>query len=93
MQAITLSPKSVKCRITSLSLCLTINNLGDLTMSTLTDKAWESLQNDETVFEVGVCTFNGCNVKVNRKVRFQIQFFDHSLTQCDTVRHYGTDML
>lgn len=36
-------------------------------MSTLTDKAWESLQNDETVFEVGVCTFNGCNVKVIKR--------------------------
>ena len=33
-------------------------------MSTLTDKAWESLQTGKTEFEVGVYTFNGCNVKV-----------------------------
>ena len=36
-------------------------------MSTLTDKAWESLQKGETEFEVGVCTFNGCNVKVIKR--------------------------
>lgn len=45
---------------------LTIKHLRDLTMSTLTDKAWESLQNGETVFEIGVCTFNGCTVKVTQ---------------------------
>ena len=33
-------------------------------MSTLTDKAWESLQTGKTEFDVGVYTFNGCNVKV-----------------------------
>ena len=33
-------------------------------MSTLTDKAWESLQTGKTEFEVVVYTFNGCNVKV-----------------------------
>lgn len=36
-------------------------------MSTLTDKAWESLQKGETEFEVGVCTFNGCNVNVIKR--------------------------
>ena len=33
-------------------------------MSTLTDKAWESLQTGKTEFEVGVYTFNGCNIKL-----------------------------
>ena len=37
-------------------------------MSTLTDKAWESLQTGKTEFEVGVYTFNGCNVKVIQRI-------------------------
>lgn len=36
-------------------------------MSTLTDKAWESLQNGKTEFEVGVYTFNGSIVKVIKR--------------------------
>lgn len=36
-------------------------------MSTLTDKAWDSLRTGKTEFEVGVYTFNGCIVRITKR--------------------------
>lgn len=33
-------------------------------MKNLTDKAWNSLREGETVFEVGTCIFNGCRITI-----------------------------
>ena len=59
-------------------------------MSTLTDKAWESLQNGETVFEVGVYTFNGCLVKVIKRQE-PYQYVNKSgIDKTKSARYWGS---
>ena len=59
-------------------------------MSTLTDKAWESLQNGETVFEVGVYTFNGCLVKVIKRQE-PYQYVNKSgIAKTKSARYWGS---
>ena len=59
-------------------------------MSTLTDKAWESLQNDETVFDVGVYTFNGCKVKVIKRQEPYQYVTKTGTPSTKSARYWGT---
>ena len=59
-------------------------------MSTLTDKAWESLQNGETVFEVGVYTFNGCIVKVSKLIPAHKYITRKGVEDTKSARYWGS---
>ena len=59
-------------------------------MSTLIDKAWDSLRTGKTEFEVGVYTFNGCLVRVIKRQE-PYQYVNKSgIDKTKSARYWGS---
>ena len=58
-------------------------------MKNLTDKAWNSLREGETVFEVGTCIFNGCRITITDRTEPYRYVTRTGRTATKSARYWG----